>query len=105
MGGVIIVLGSAKAKPGQIDAALELSLNHVSRSRTEPGCISHDVSIDAENPSHLMFTERWADMPALLMHFGLGASKEFVGELTPLLSEAPELKIYDVEEVTGQFQS
>jgi len=52
-----------------------------------------------------MFTERWADMPALLMHFGLEASKEFLGELTPLLSEAPELKIYDVEEVTGQFQS
>lgn len=96
---MIIVLGSAKVKPGQVDAALALSLTHVHRSREEAGCISHDVSVDAENPLHLMFTERWADMPALLTHFGLDASKGFVADLTPMLSEPPEMKIYSADEV------
>ncbi|MEP3654949.1 MAG: putative quinol monooxygenase [Litorimonas sp.] len=96
---MIIVLGSAQVKPGQVDAALALSLTHVHRSRGEAGCISHDVSVDAENPTHLMFTERWADMSALLTHFSLDASKRFVAELTPMLSEAPEMRIYNADEV------
>lgn len=101
---MIIVLGSAKVKPGQVEAALELSLTHVHRSRAEAGCISHDVSVDAENPSHLMFTERWADMPALLTHFALEASKDFIAELTPMLSGAPEMRIYQADEVGGGTQ-
>ena len=96
---MIIVLGSAKVKPGQVDAALALSLTHVHRSRGEAGCISHDVSVNAESPQHLMFTEKWADMPALLTHFSLEASKGFVAELTPMLSEAPEMRIYNADEV------
>ena len=96
---MIIVLGSAKVKSGQVEAAMALSLTHVHRSRTEAGCISHDVSIDAENPSQLIFTERWTDLPALLTHFALKTSREFVADLTPLLSEAPEMKIYSADEI------
>jgi quinol monooxygenase YgiN len=42
---------------------LRISREHVHRSRKEPGCISHDVSIDAENPLRLTFFERWSDAP------------------------------------------
>ncbi|NNL57278.1 MAG: antibiotic biosynthesis monooxygenase, partial [Pseudomonadales bacterium] len=48
---MIIVTGSVQIKPGKLDAALQLSLEHVHRSRQEEGCISHAVNTDAENPS------------------------------------------------------
>ena len=35
-------------RPDTLDALLAASLEHVHRSRTEPGCLSHEVTIDAE---------------------------------------------------------
>ena len=55
---MIIVLGSIVVKAGCLEAAAAESLAHVRRSRMEPGCISHDVAQDSENPLRLMFTER-----------------------------------------------
>ena len=62
----------------------KLSLEHVHRSRTEPGCISHAVHVDCENPLRLVFFEQWADRAALLTHFAVPASREFVKALQSL---------------------
>ena len=96
---MIIVLGEAQVKPGMEADALALSLTHVHRSREEAGCISHDVSVDAEDKSKLVFVERWADMPALLAHFAVPASKQFVTDLTQMLAGPPQMKIYNADEV------
>ena len=56
----------------------QLSLEHVHRSRKEPGCISHAVHVDCENPLRLVFIEQWADRAALLTHFAVPASRDFV---------------------------
>ena len=50
---VIIVIGSIVVKAGSVDDALKVSQQHVSRSRSEPGCIAHGVHIDSENPQRL----------------------------------------------------
>lgn len=97
---MIIVLGSITAKPGNEEAVKALSLEHVQRSRTEPGCLSHNVSVDCENPSRFVFVEEWADMPALMAHFQLEASQLFVRDLRALLAEPPEMKIFDANEVS-----
>src|SRR4029453_19299948 len=47
---MIVVTGSVTAREDSFDEVLELSLEHVRRSRTEPGCISHAVYVDCENP-------------------------------------------------------
>jgi len=96
---MIIVLGSAIAKPGQEEAVQELSLSHVQRSQIEPGCIAHNVSVDSENALRFVFVEYWQDMPALLAHFALQDSQDFVRDLQPLLSEKPEMKIFKAEEI------
>jgi quinol monooxygenase YgiN len=96
---MIIVLGSATAQSGQEEAVQALSLTHVQRSRTEPGCIAHNVSVDSENSSRFVFVEYWQDMPALMAHFALEASQNFVRDLGPLLSEAPDMKIYKADAV------
>lgn len=99
---MIIVLGAVIAKPGQEDAVLDLSLTHVQRSRTEPGCIAHNVSVDSENALRFVFVEYWRDMPALLAHFALQDSQDFVRDLQPLLAEKPDMKIFMAEEVRPQ---
>jgi quinol monooxygenase YgiN len=96
---MILVLGEARVKPGMEAEALALSLEHVRRSRWEEGCISHDVSIHAEDSSKLVFIEYWADKPSLLAHFALAASKQFMQDLIPMLSNPPQLNIYEAEPV------
>ena len=65
------------------------------RSRKEPGCISHAVHIDCENPLRLVFVEQWADRAALLNHFAVPASRNFVRALNALAAAGTTIEIYD----------
>jgi quinol monooxygenase YgiN len=94
---MIIVTGSVQGRPDTINALLALSLTHVHRSRTEPGCLLHSVHFDAEDPLRLVFLEHWADADALRAHFAVPASREFVNELAALTVAAPEMHIYEAE--------
>lgn len=92
---MLIVLGSVTVTPDSRDVALKASLEHVHRSRLEPGCISHAVHLDAENPDRLVFIEEWADMAALQTHFAVPASREFVAQLAQYATQGPEMGIFD----------
>lgn len=96
---MIVVLGKVQIRQGQIDAALALSLAHVRRSRAEPGCLSHAVHQDAEDPQCLVFVEQWADEAALRQHFKVPASREFVDALALLCAARPRIDIYDARTV------
>ena len=97
---MIIVIGSIVVKAEEKVKALSLALEHVKRSQKEPGCISHNVSVDCENALRFVFVEKWADMAALQKHFALEESQKFVSDLTPLVTAKPEMKIYDANEVS-----
>ena len=92
---MIVVTGSVTARQDSFDEVRRLSLEHVHRSRTEPGCISHAVHVDCEDPLRLVFFEQWADRAALLAHFAVPASREFVKQLQSLASAATTIEIYD----------
>ena len=96
---MILVLGSVVAKEGSLADALRLSQEHVTRSRTEPGCASHAVHIDAENPSRLVFIEEWIDQAALQAHFQVPTSRAFGKALAELPSEPPRLAVYEATKV------
>lgn len=89
------MLGAVVVKPDAVEDALALSRAHVARSRTEPGCVTHDVHVDAEHPQRLVFVERWADHPALMTHFAVSASNEFIEAITALAVEPPSIEIYE----------
>jgi hypothetical protein len=65
---MILVTGSVTARAESLNEVRQLSLEHVHRSRNEPGCIAHAVHIDCENPLRLVFVEQWTDSAALLAH-------------------------------------
>ena len=97
---MIIVWGSIEAMPDKTEEAIQLSLEHVHRSRKESGCISHSVHIDAENPQRLVFFEEWADMAALHTHFAVPESGDFVERVGRLAVGPPEMKIFESTLVT-----
>jgi quinol monooxygenase YgiN len=92
---VIIVLGSVLIKDGSVSNALLVSQEHVRRSRQEPGCVEHVVSVDAMIPNRLVFVERWASMEALQAHFAVPASRAFVKALAVLVAEPPSMALYE----------
>ena len=96
---MIIVTGSIVAAPGKLARLKEIAREHVRRSRAEPGCVSHDMSIDDTNADMLVFFERWTDLPALKAHFALPTSRAFVREVAELCAAPPRMQIYEAWEL------
>jgi quinol monooxygenase YgiN len=96
---MIVVTGSLTTRKDSFDEARRLSLEHVHRSRQEPGCISHAVHIDCENSLRLVFIEQWEDRAALAKHFAVPASRDFVRALQPLAAASPAIEIYDATRI------
>lgn len=94
---MIVVTGDILASEASFEELLALSLDHVRRSRAEPGCISHDVHRHAEQPLRLVFVERWADMAALKAHFAVPASQDFARAVRDLAEERPNLAVYEAD--------
>jgi quinol monooxygenase YgiN len=55
----------------------------------------------AKNPLRLVFVEQWADRAALLAHFAVPASCNFVRALQPLATTATTIEIYDATRLEG----
>lgn len=96
---MIIVIGSVTVKEESLAEALAHSQHHVSRSRLEQGCLSHDVTIDGENPNRLIFVERWDSMEDLERHFQVPQSSEFVAAIAQLATVAPDMQLYESDEI------
>jgi quinol monooxygenase YgiN len=96
---MIIVTGSILARADTLDELLALSLEHVRRSRGEPGCLAHAVHHDVESPLRLVFLEKWADRAALMTHFAVPASQAFVRAAAPLAAEPPALNVYEATRI------
>ena len=92
---MVIVTGSVVVRPDALEEAVALALEHVRRSRTEPGCLLHSVHHDVEDPNRLVFLEQWADRAALDAHFAVPASLDFVTRLSALAVEPPSMAIHE----------
>jgi len=96
---MIIVTGRVLARAETLEEVRRISLEHVHRSRLEPGCLLHSVHHDVENPSRLVFLEHWLDRDALAAHFGVPASRAFAKALGDLAAEPPAMEIYAAEPI------
>ena len=96
---MIIVTGSFTAEDSFLADALALSLEHVRRSRTESGCLSHAVHQDVENLSRLVFVEEWSDRAALAAHFAVPGSRAFAKAIGKFAAGTPTLSIFEAQRV------
>ena len=95
---MLIVTGALQARLDTVEELKRLSLEHVARSRAEPGCLEHGVAIDANDGLRLVFFERWADREALTAHFKAPTSREFAAAVGRLAAHAPELAAFEASE-------
>ncbi len=93
---MLIVTGSMTARPDTFEALREAALAHTRRSRTEPGCISHAVHVDCENPLRLFFYEEWTDRAALDAHFAVKGSNDFMQTVRELSASSTRVKILPI---------
>jgi quinol monooxygenase YgiN len=93
---MLIVTGSVTARPETFEALRSAALEHTIRSRTEPGCLSHAVHVDCEDPLRLVFYEEWADRAALDVHFADEGSLAFMKTVRQLAAASTKVKILPV---------
>ncbi|WP_339719433.1 putative quinol monooxygenase [uncultured Paraglaciecola sp.] len=96
---MIIITGDLLIKEGTMPQALQAAQKHVAHSRTEPGCISHAVYQDPENPLRLFFYEQWEDQASIDAHFALASSQAFVTEVRALVTAPPNLHIFNAHQI------
>lgn len=93
---MVIVTASLNLAPDQLEEALRMCVDHVHRSRAEPGCAAHAVSQDVEDPNHVFFVERWTDRAALEAHFLVPEGVAFSRALGAMTTSRTDIAIYDV---------
>jgi quinol monooxygenase YgiN len=96
---MLIVTGSLVARENSFEELRAQALEHVRRSRKEPGCLSHAVHVDCENPLRLVFVEEWESREALHAHFAVPESRGFVKAARPLAAEASPISIFEAEKI------
>ena len=96
---MLIVTGAVRAQPDRLAEVLRLSLEHVHRSRAEPGCLLHTVHQDVEDPNRIVFLEHWSDRAALAAHFSVPAALEFVTALAELADGSTTLDVYQADPI------
>ena len=96
---MIIVTGRIQGRPEVLEQLLALSLEHVHRSRSEPGCVIHSVHQDVEDVSSVVFFEQWMDRESLAAHFAVPESRQFVRAAMTLATTPPVINIYEANPI------
>ncbi len=92
---MIVVTGTIMARPETVTELTAACVAHAQRSRAEPGCVSHTIHVDSENPLRLFFYEQWADRDALAAHFRVPESIDFVRAARRLAAERTGAQIFE----------
>lgn len=96
---MIVVAGTVTARAETIEEMTRAAREHVHRSRVEPGCVSHHVSIDADDPLTLHFIERWESADALKAHFAVRESRAFWRKLQALAADPGRMQVYEAARI------
>jgi len=70
-------------------------------SRAEPGCISYEYFTDVDDPDRFVFVEEWESYEILQAHFETPHFVDFAARCETMLTDAPDIRIYDVRGMLG----
>lgn len=99
---MIIVKGSFPIKADQQPVALDLVQSLASASRKEPGCLSYEVYVQADEPRVIMVWQQWSSLDALELHFGSDHVDAFLDAIPDLIDGDVQSARYDVTSVDGE---
>lgn len=96
---MIIIVGAITLTAEGRERGITIGCEHSARLRDEPGCISHNCYVDAENENRLHFFEQWADGAAVDAHFKVPETNAFLAEISQLGATAPEIAMFNAEAI------
>ena len=96
---MIIISAAFTVPAARRDEIIALCSEHSARSRAEPGCLSHHIHVDCEDPGRLFYYEEWQDEATVAAHFKVPESGAFVKRLTALVGARPEMGVYRAQAV------
>ena len=92
----LIVIASAKAKPGK-EAALEQALLQAAKpTREQPGCVSFSLFSSVDDPSVIIGFERWASVKDHEKHLQGAHVQTLMSQMMEILAEPPKILSYKV---------
>lgn len=92
----LIVIASAKAKPGK-EKELEKALLDASKpTRIQPGSVSFSLYRSKEDPSVIIGFERWSSEKEHNMHLQGAHVQKLMGAMKDILAEPPKISAYEI---------
>ncbi|WP_408589158.1 putative quinol monooxygenase [Novosphingobium sp.] len=96
---MIIVMGSFRLPPEQVEAARPLAEKVVTATRAEDGCIEYAYAQDLFDPGLFRISEKWRDRAALDAHFRTDHMKVWAAERAELLTLSDRnIRIFETDE-------
>jgi len=84
----VVIVAHWHVEPAGVDAVLACLPELAAASLDEPGCLGYEVLRDADDPTHFVLVERYADRAALDAHLGSVHYHRLVVErIRPLLTD------------------
>ena len=94
----LVVIASAKAKPGK-ESELERALQEAATpTRQQPGCVSFSLLHSTDDPSVIVGFERWASEQDHERHLQGAHIQTLMAKMGPILAEAPVIRSYRVKD-------
>ncbi len=91
---MLIVLGRARALPGNRSTLVAAAREVAAATRTDDGCLSYGFAADLDDPDVIVSVEVWRDRPALDAHMGHPHTVRFLEQVGRLLDGAPDMAFH-----------
>lgn len=98
MTATLLIVGTVRLPPENLEAARPAMRRMVEASRAEPGCLDYGYAEDMFDPGLIHVKERWADQAALDRHFASPHIAEWRNAWPALGIGERRLSVYDVGE-------
>jgi len=91
----IVVVGSLKARPDQVEEARQVLAGLVEPTHAEAGCILYALHQGVDDPTRFAFVERWASREAIDAHLASPHVAALLERVDELFAETPDIVLYD----------
>ena len=93
---MLIVVGSARARPGRRDELVSAARNAAVAVRGDDGCVSYGFFVDIEDEDVVANVEIWRDRAALDAHMTHAHTQEFLQRIADLFDGEPSMAVHEV---------
>ncbi len=95
---MIIITATITANPGARDEIISKSRDLIKSTRLEPGCISYDLYVSAEEDNVLLMLERWENLESTESHAQTEHFKAFAAD-TSTLAKKVDIAVYSANKI------